>query len=291
MRGAPLYRFLLVVALALFCLAQVSLAQDDNESEKTPTPTPTDDEKPSKETGKADDDAKTDTEEDATKDDSDPKDTEKDDEPTATDDKDNNKDDNKDDDKDDNKDDNKDEEFDSDFEETGMPGSVDLTTPDYLAVPTPMFEIGEQITLGWKYTNDTKRPPKKVSICGRFPKSSGLSSSRTSLCDWNIAVNISGSSKKYVWDTVTEGAPGIAFIARSGYILYIYDSDYGVNEARPGAGRIVPSQFWFNMYNSRYNQTNQNIPLGYNPSSTAMTVVPAWALVGITVLGMFGVLA
>ncbi|KAJ2803135.1 hypothetical protein H4R20_003013 [Coemansia guatemalensis] len=251
-----------------------------SEADSTPSPTPTADENTSAETETGTDGTKTDAEEESTKEDTNNSDGT--DEPTATD---------EDSDGDSEDDSDDDESFDSDYEETGMPGTVDLTTPDYLAVPTPMFEIGEEITLGWKYSNDTKRPPKKISICGRFPKSSGLSSSSTSLCDWDIAVNISGSSKKYVWNTVTKGAPGIAFVASSGYLMYIYDSDYGVSNARPGAGRIVPSQFWFNMYNSRYNQTNQGIPLGYDPSPAPTVAVRAWALAGITVLGIFGVLA
>ncbi|KAJ2077609.1 hypothetical protein H4R24_005030 [Coemansia sp. RSA 988] len=279
MRGAPLYRLLLVVALALFCLAHVSLAQNDGEAESTPSPTS--DENTPAETENGSDDTKTDTEEESTKEESDNEDSEESDEPTATDDEDN----------EDNEDDDSEESFDSDYEETGMPGTVDLTTPDYMAVPTPMFEIGEKITFGWKYSNDTKRPPNKVSICGRFPRSSGLSTNPTSLCDWDIAVNISGSSKKYIWNTVTKGAPGIAFVANSGYLMYIYDSDYGVDNARPGAGRIVPSQFWFNMYNSRYNQTNQGIPLGYEPSPASTIAVRVWTISGIMVLGILGVLA
>ncbi|KAJ2453734.1 hypothetical protein EV183_002033 [Coemansia sp. RSA 2336] len=166
--------------------------------------------------------------------------------------------------------------FDESYEETGMPGSVSLTTPDYMTIPTPMFEIGQNITLGWTYTNDTKRPPKKLSICGKFPKDSNKSQDQRSLCDWDIAVNISGSLRKYVWNTVTHGAPGAAFVADSGYLMYFYDSDYGVNNAVPGAGRIVPSVFWFNMYNSRYDLTNQGVPDGYNPSSAASRASSLW---------------
>ncbi|KAJ2316447.1 hypothetical protein IWW51_005625, partial [Coemansia sp. RSA 2702] len=170
--------------------------------------------------------------------------------------------------------------FDESYDETGMPGTVELTTPDYLTIPTPMFEIGEKITLGWKYSNDTKRPPSKLSICGKFPKDSGKSTNAAALCDWDIAVNISGSLRKYVWDTVTQGMPGAAFVADSGYLMYFYDSDYGVNNAIPGAGRIVPSQFWFNMYNSRYDLTNQGVPVGYNPSSAATALsVGVWTVV------------
>ncbi|KAJ1735062.1 hypothetical protein LPJ61_000752 [Coemansia biformis] len=180
--------------------------------------------------------------------------------------------------------------FDASYDETGMPGSVMLTTPDYMTIPTPMFEIGQNITLGWKYTNDTQRPPSKLSICGKFPSKSGLSSDVRSLCDWDIAVNISGSLSKYVWDTTTHGAPGIAFVASTGYLLYFYDGDYGINNPRPGAGRIVPSQFWFAMYNSRYDQTNQGVPVGYNPSPASAVTVRVGTMAAIAMLGIVGIL-
>ncbi|KAJ2778074.1 hypothetical protein H4R18_004820 [Coemansia javaensis] len=179
------------------------------------------------------------------------------------------------------------ESFDESYEETGMPGSVLLQTPDYMSVPTPMFEIGEKVTLGWKYTNDTARPPAKLSICGKFPRGSNKSPNPASLCDWDIAVNISGSLNKYIWDTRTVGAPGVAFVASSGYLMYFYDGDYGVNNPRPGAGRIVPSLFWFNMYNSRYDQTNQGVPAGYDPSPAApAAALRVWSAMALTVLAV-----
>ncbi|KAJ2824851.1 hypothetical protein IWW50_003132 [Coemansia erecta] len=262
MRG--LFRFLVV---ALLFLALVSVAQeaadsspsgtkDDTKETPTPTPTPSKDEtsrQKSDSGDKATDEAKTD--------DSNEEDTLPDDEPTA-----------------DDSDADKDAtpSFDESYDETGMPGTVQLTTPDYLTVPTPMFEIGQKITLGWKYSNDTQRPPSKLSICGKFPRGSNKSPNAASLCDWDIAVNISGSLRKYVWDTVTQGMPGAAFVADSGYLMYFYDSDYGVSDATPGAGRITPSQFWFNMYNSRYDQTNQGVPVGYDPSAASTAAVGLW---------------
>ncbi|KAJ2139623.1 hypothetical protein IW136_002833 [Coemansia sp. RSA 678] len=177
--------------------------------------------------------------------------------------------------------------FDESYDETGMPGTVELTTPDYMTIPTPMFEIGEKITLGWKYGNSTQRPPEKLSICGKFPRGSNKSPNAAALCDWDIAVNISGSLRKYEWDTVTQGMPGAAFVADSGYLMRFYDSEYGVNNAIPGAGRIVPSVFWFNMYNSRYDLTNQGVPVGYNPSSASSLAVGACSVFAIVLCAMF----
>ncbi|KAJ2691119.1 hypothetical protein GGH99_002484, partial [Coemansia sp. RSA 1285] len=170
------------------------------------------------------------------------------------------------------------ESFDESYEETGVPGTVSLLTPDYQLVPTPMFGIGEQIVIGWNYSSDTQRPPKKLSICGRFPTGSSASTSSTDLCNWYIAKGIPGTLRNYTWDTVTQGAPGVAFFEDSGYQLYFFDSDYGVNNPTPGAGRIVPSQFWFNMYRSRYGLTNEGVPVGYKPSAAAHMVLHAWTV-------------
>ncbi|KAJ1796838.1 hypothetical protein LPJ75_007169, partial [Coemansia sp. RSA 2598] len=107
--------------------------------------------------------------------------------------------------------------FDESYEETGQAGAMSLTTPDVQAVGTPMFEIGEKIILGWDYSKSTLRPPKKISICGKFPRDSGKSKDRAAICDWDIAVNISASLKKFTWDTLTGGAPGVAFSQDTGY--------------------------------------------------------------------------
>ncbi|KAJ2852090.1 hypothetical protein GGI22_005214, partial [Coemansia erecta] len=178
----------------------------------------------------------------------------------------------------DSSDENSSDSSDNSDEETGVQGTVSLLTPNYESIPTPMFAIGEQIVLGWNYSSDTTKPPKNLSICGRFPTGSSASTDPSKLCNWYIAQNISGSLRNYTWDTVTEGAPGVAFFEDTGYMLYFFDSDYGVSNASPGAGRITPSQFWFNMYLSRYGQTNKGVPAGYNPSAATAVVIHAWTV-------------
>ncbi|KAJ2782589.1 hypothetical protein GGI15_002871 [Coemansia interrupta] len=192
---------------------------------------------------------------------------------------------------DDNDDDEPTQSFDESYEETGLPQLITLTTPDLNTVPTPMFVIGEDVVIGWKYNKDTLRPPSKVSICGKFPKGSGKSINQAATCDWDIAVNISGTLRKYTWDTITVGAPGIAFSEDTGYSMYIYDSDSGPTNYTPGAGRVIPLQFVFNMYNSRYGLTNNGVPVGYNPVSSATNAaVHLWTVVGAIFLGAIGVL-
>ncbi|KAJ2910385.1 hypothetical protein GGI21_000925 [Coemansia aciculifera] len=179
--------------------------------------------------------------------------------------------------------------FDSSYDITGLPGSAIMMTPNLMLIPTPMFVIGSNVTLGWKYSNDTLRPPKKVSICGKFPKDLQYSNNPAALCDWFVAVNISGALTNYTWNTVTMGAPGVAFAEDTGYLMYLYDSDFGPSNYVPGAGRIPPSQFWFNMYNSRYTLTNNGVPKGYNPSAAHSLSVQIWVVATVVALGILAV--
>ncbi|KAJ2744183.1 hypothetical protein GGI20_003184 [Coemansia sp. BCRC 34301] len=172
------------------------------------------------------------------------------------------------------------ESFDASYEETGLPGAVSLNTPDYMAIPTPMFEIGSDVVLGWTYSNDTLRPPTKVSICGRYPPDFAAFQARTGICDWEVASNLTGNARNYTWNTKTQGAPGYTFYADTGYMMYIYDGDFGVGVPNPGAGRIAPFAFSFAMYNSQYNNTNQGVPVGYNPNSASVAQISLWAVMG-----------
>ncbi|KAJ1885215.1 hypothetical protein LPJ71_009461, partial [Coemansia sp. S17] len=170
------------------------------------------------------------------------------------------------------------ESFDASYEETGLPGAVSLNTPNYMAIPTPMFEIGSNVVLGWSYSNDTLRPPAKVSICGRYPSDFAAFQARTGPCDWVVASNLSGGTRNYTWDTVTQGAPGYSLYADTGYMMYIYDGDFGIGNPNPGAGRITPFAFTFSMYNSQYGNTNQGVPVGYNPSIASVNRISLWTL-------------
>ncbi|KAJ2829254.1 hypothetical protein FBU31_002735 [Coemansia sp. 'formosensis'] len=173
------------------------------------------------------------------------------------------------------------ESFDASYDETGLPGAVSLNTPNYMTIPKPMFEIGSNVVLGWSYSNDTLRPPAKVSICGRFPSDFVAFQGRTGVCDWIVASNLTGGAQNYTWDTVTQGAPGYAFYADTGYMMYIYDGDFGVNNPNPGAGRITPFAFTFAMYNSQYDNTNQGVPVGYNPSTASVNQISLWTVMSI----------
>ncbi|KAI8319320.1 hypothetical protein GQ54DRAFT_265549 [Martensiomyces pterosporus] len=283
MRRSIFSRIFVLALIALVCLASASLAQDGKPQQKyaaSPTPTATQDKN---KTSAANSRGKSDTAE-ATRDTD-----------TATEDRSGGKHDN-----------NSDEEsttedstntatatqsFDESYEETGLAGAISLTTPDLMAIPTPMFAINGDVVIGWKYSNETLRPPKRINICGRFPPGHNRSPSNTVACDWTIATNISGSARNYTWNTVTEGAPGYVFTENTGYMMYIYDADYGMTDYLPGAGRAVPFSFKFAMFTSRYGQTNQGVPAGYNPSAAPAVRAQMWAVLGTVALSVLSVMA
>ncbi|KAJ2002324.1 hypothetical protein GGI04_003384 [Coemansia thaxteri] len=181
--------------------------------------------------------------------------------------------------------------MDESYEETGLPGAVILSTPDYVLYPSPMFEIGSSVVLGWSYSNATLRPPEKVSICGRYPPDNTAFQERSSVCDWEVVSNLTGGALTYTWNTLTQGAPGYTFYADSGYMMYIFDGDYGASNPNPGAGRITPFVFSFAMYNSQYGNTNQGVPVGYNPSAAPTTKLSRWAVLAAGLLGIFSAVA
>ncbi|KAJ1725300.1 hypothetical protein LPJ53_000527 [Coemansia erecta] len=283
MRGLTLYRLFVAVALALFCLASTTSAQNDGgDSQDSATVTDADTTKATSASTSRRTSAQT---EEATDNDNTDENTE-DDQGELPNDANAGDDENSENDQNDDNDDDPAQSFDESYEETGLPQLITLTTPDLTTVPTPMFVIGEDVVIGWKYNKDTLRPPSKVSICGKFPKGSGKSINQAATCDWDIAVNISGTLRNYTWDTVTVGAPGIAFSEATSYNMYIYDSDSGPTNYTPGAGRVIPLQFVFNMYNSRYGLTNNGVPVGYNPVSSATNAaVHLWTVVGAIFLG------
>ncbi|KAJ2396583.1 hypothetical protein GGI05_001045 [Coemansia sp. RSA 2603] len=286
MRGLSLYRLFIAVALALFCLANTTSAQNGNSQDSTEVTSAQTTRTTSSSTSRR---TSAQTEQATNKDNTD--DNTEDDQgelPNDTNLGDDEKSENNHTDDDGNE---ITQSFDESYEETGLPQLITLTTPDLNTVPTPMFVIGEDVVIGWKFNSDTLRPPSKVSICGKFPKGSGKSINQAAICDWDIAVNISGTLRNYTWDTVTVGAPGIAFSEDTGYSMYIYDSDSGPKNYTPGAGKVIPLQFIFNMYNSRYGLTNNGVPLGYNPVSSATNAaVHLWTVVGAIFLGAIGVL-
>ncbi|KAJ2720047.1 hypothetical protein GGI07_004849 [Coemansia sp. Benny D115] len=287
MRGLTLYRLFVAVALALFCLVSVSTAQDQGDEEASTTPTRTTSTN-TRSTSRNTSSSRSSSTNATNKDDEQTGEIDDEKEPTEDEDE-NSNDENNDDEDDDSAEPT--ESFDEEFEATGWPGRFVLTTPDVTAYPTPMFVIGEEVTLAWKFEKEVVRPPKKVSICGKFPRDSNKSKDRTAYCDWDIAVNLTGGTKKFIWDTLTVGAPGVVFSEDTGYIMIFYDSDYGPGNQQPGAGRAIPYTLTFNMYRSKYGSTNQGVPVGYDPSAAPSVSVHLWTIVGAVALSVMGMLA
>ncbi|OLY79852.1 hypothetical protein AYI68_g6066 [Smittium mucronatum] len=152
---------------------------------------------------------------------------------------------------------------------TGQPGRIVMITP-LISNPPPMFEVGSDVTLEWKYDQYTTKPPSKLMIIGRMPSISDYTDPSTGKpYTWVVANNI--STTKYIWDTNVYSPKGISLRAGSGYQLTFYDGDLGVtNGTVVNQGRIINSYLSFSFYISNYNSTNDGIPVGYNPSSASL---------------------
>ncbi|KAJ1941867.1 hypothetical protein EC988_006647 [Linderina pennispora] len=169
-------------------------------------------------------------------------------------------------------------------------GTISITTPDAAPGVSAMFPIGGDVEIGWKISNTTWRPPKKITICGRLPPGYNRDTNPFS-CDWKIATNISGSTVNVTWNTMTQGPPGLEFWESQGYYLYIFDSDLG-RPANLKAGQAREAALKFSMYNSRYQLSNEGVPKGYNPSAAPPSVkVHMWGVVGVVALALLGVMA
>ncbi|KAJ2450821.1 hypothetical protein EV183_004034 [Coemansia sp. RSA 2336] len=150
----------------------------------------------------------------------------------------------------------------------GQPGRIVMKTPPR-SVESPLFEIASKVKLQWDYDDNMKKPPSKITIRGQMPEGYTQPGTTKPLY-WYIAQNVSASSKAYTWDTITQSPPGYTLREGTGYKLFIIDSDIGWdNSTHVYPGRLFQFMLPFSMYNSRYAQTNDGVPKGYNPNAAS----------------------
>ncbi|KAJ2161327.1 hypothetical protein GGF46_001588 [Coemansia sp. RSA 552] len=150
----------------------------------------------------------------------------------------------------------------------GQPGRIVMKTPPR-AIESPLFEIASKVKLQWDYDDNMKKAPSKITIRGQMPEGFNEPGTTKPLY-WYIAQNVSASGNAYTWDTITESPPGYTLREGSGYKMYIIDGDIGwENSTRVTSGKLFQFMLPFSMYNSRYSQTNNGVPKGYNPNAAA----------------------
>ncbi|KAJ1918135.1 hypothetical protein H4219_002775 [Mycoemilia scoparia] len=170
-----------------------------------------------------------------------------------------------------------------DDDEDGQPGMIQMVVPPS-DVPSPQFEINSNVTLQWKFSSDTKHKPGNLIITCFFPD--GMMNPDNTPIKWNITTRATGN--KYVWDTVSQTPPGRNLQIASGYKLFIWDPEVGLNKVRAGYAREAVLKF--TMYKSAYDDTNNGIPKGYNPSSAPSVSVNLPLMAALTALGAIAAL-
>ncbi|KAJ2831430.1 hypothetical protein J3B01_005339 [Coemansia erecta] len=150
----------------------------------------------------------------------------------------------------------------------GQPGRIVMKTPPR-AIESPLFEAASEVKLQWDYDDNMKKPPSQITIRGQMP-SGYFEPGTTKPLYWYIAQNISAPNKMYTWNTITQSPPGYTLREGTGYKLFIIDSSIGWdNSTHVYPGKLFQFMLPFSMYNSRYAQTNDGVPKGYNPNAAA----------------------
>ncbi|KAJ2883288.1 hypothetical protein IWW38_005563 [Coemansia aciculifera] len=155
-----------------------------------------------------------------------------------------------------------------------MPGRMKMIVPPR-TVHTPLFELDSVVELRWEYDNNVIEIPEKLMISVQLPKDPhGDPGAKPVLYD--IAVNITGSKKRFYWDTKNDVPEGVGMREGNGYIMYFYDGDIGFRMSD-----VVPARYLikyampFAFYISRYERTNDGVPRGYNPNDAGRLAPPA----------------
>jgi hypothetical protein len=116
-----------------------------------------------------------------------------------------------------------------------------LTQPNIQRKPTPLYAIGNKVEFVWKYADGLAIIPKSLTIAIINPLKE----------QFIIGENITGDSKKFVWDTeLFERDPLQPRLLTGKYIVRIWD-ERGP-DAPAATGRLIPfRQLAFSMYSKQ----------------------------------------
>jgi hypothetical protein len=116
------------------------------------------------------------------------------------------------------------------------PGGISMVTPNALA-GQQFYKVGNFITFAWNYTS-VSAPLSSINV---------MASCTANQATYTIAVNISASQTKVVWDTENTPSGQAPFLTEK-YTLLIMDSEDSVTSVpRPGYLGVF-NQFTFGMY-------------------------------------------
>ncbi|ORX71723.1 hypothetical protein K493DRAFT_314301 [Basidiobolus meristosporus CBS 931.73] len=119
----------------------------------------------------------------------------------------------------------------------GYPGRLTMIEPHVVWQQLVLLPIGRNITFKWDYNNDLKVQPKKLSITLQLPGSRN---------QYPLALNISGDTKEWVWDTNEWSQSNPPLVQGIGYELHIFDQRGETAHYEPG--HLLPYTLPFHMY-------------------------------------------
>ena len=121
-------------------------------------------------------------------------------------------------------------------------GGVSMTEPATTLMATPLFKIGDYVTLGWNYTS-LQGTPSAIDV---------LVSCSSAAQTWTLTSNMTfETAVSYVWDTADTAKDAEKPLGVDLYTLIIKDSDAEITErAEPGYLGAY-SGFKFGLYTPR----------------------------------------
>ncbi|ORX88799.1 hypothetical protein K493DRAFT_341059 [Basidiobolus meristosporus CBS 931.73] len=119
----------------------------------------------------------------------------------------------------------------------GQPGRLTLTEPAVTYPNVPMLKIGAQIQLKWTFNQYLTIPPQALNINVVRPSLN---------LEIPIAVNLTGTTTSWIWDTTTWNQTNAPLVEGSDYSFRFFD-ERGP-KADWVAGRLAMTQISFKMY-------------------------------------------
>lgn len=118
-------------------------------------------------------------------------------------------------------------------------GAANIQEPTTTAVATPLFKIGDNVTLSWNYTGLVNEPTA-IDV---------LLSCSTASQTWTLTANMSfATDVEYIWDTREQQDDSESPLLTEMYTLIIKDVEAEISEP-PSPGELgAYSDFKFGMY-------------------------------------------
>ena len=125
------------------------------------------------------------------------------------------------------------------FPANAPPGGVTMADPNTMVVPTPLYKIGDNVSMSWNYTS-LRGEPTAIDV---------LLSCSFATATWTLAANMSFETNvEFYWDTREQEEDAEQPLLTEMYTLVIKDSDADITDL-PEPGYLgAYTNFHFGMY-------------------------------------------